>query len=268
MTNALAYTPTPTPEGGVMNFGPSRFAEFISYPHNWFRVQVLGEAMFDYNTSSVLGTCVHYCAEKVAKEEEVDQEAIEEYIASHAANDDYDPAIVRSQYVGMAEELVNAYVLRNDFLEVETTHQAEIKKGYYAGGTLDALQGTKEDCMIVDYKTYNSKTTPKTIPQNYKYQLLVYAWILKQNGYNPTRIRLAYINRNIDGGVSEKTGKPLKSYPPTVTVLTEVITDIDLDFIGGLLELAVDSVEAWKAHPELAHVIWHDPRLKEGYQAA
>jgi len=262
MTNPLIYQRTPTPEGAVMNFSPSRFSEFITHPHRWFQSQVMGVSSFDYNTSSVLGTIVHYCAEMVAKGEEVDQKMIKEYVLMHEANEDYDPDTVLSQYIGMAEELVNAYVLRNDYLEVETQHQAEIKNGYFAGGTLDAIQGSKEDCMVVDYKTYNSKTAPKTIPAHYKYQILVYAWVLLKKGYNPTRIRLVYVNRNIDGGVSDKTGKPLKSYPPTVTVITEVITSEDMDFISGLLDLAVDSIEAWKKYPELAHVIFHDPRLK------
>lgn len=261
MTNPLSYQKTPIPENAVMNFSPSQFAKFVTHPHHWFQEQVMGVSSFEYNTSSVLGTCVHYCAEMVAKGEEVDQKAIEEYIKMHKPNEDYDPDIVRSQYVGMAEELVNSYVLRNDYLEVETQHQAEIKNGYYTGGTLDAIQGSEEEQMVSDYKTYNSKTAPKTIPAHYKYQILVYAWVLKQKGYNPTRIRLIYVNRNIDGGISEKTGKPLKSYPPTVTVLTEVITQDDLDFIEGLLHLAVDSIEAWKKYPELAHVIFHDPRL-------
>lgn len=263
MTNPLDYVKTPVPEGGVMNFSPSRFAEFVNRPHAWFQEQVMGVESFDYNTSSVLGTIVHYCAEMVAKGEEVDQNAIAEYIASKEIKDDYDPSTVKEQYIPMAEELVNTYVLRANFLKVEFRQQAEIKDGYYAGGSIDAVEGTKEDCVVSDYKTYNSKTAPKAIPLHYKYQILVYAWILKQNGYNPTRIRLIYVNRNIDGGVSEKTGKPLKSYPPTTTVLTEVITQEDLDFIEGLLYLAVDSIQAWKAHPELAHVIWHDPRLKE-----
>jgi hypothetical protein len=261
MTNPLSYKRTSVPEGAVMNFSPSRFAEFITHPHRWFQSQVMDVSSFDYNTSSVLGTIVHYCAEMVAKGEEVNQKMIDEYIKMHEPKEDYDPSIVNGQYVLMAEELVNSYVLRNEYLEIEIKHQAEIKNGYYAGGTLDATQGCKEDCMVVDYKTYNSKTVPKTIPPHYKYQLLVYAWVLTKKGYNPTRIRLVYVNRNIDGGVSDKTGKPLKSYPPAVTVITEVLTAEDMDFINGLLELAVDSVEAWEKYPELAHVIWHDPRL-------
>ena len=82
------------------------------------------------------------------------------------------------------------------------------------------------------------------------------------NGYNPSRIKLVYINRNIDGGVSEKTGKPLKSYPPTVTVLVEEITNDDIEFISGLLDLCKDTVKASEKYPELCHVIWQDPRLR------
>ena len=115
--------------------------------------------------------------------------------------------------------------------------------------------------MLGDYKTYSSKTKPRTIPQHYKYQLLVYAWILAQLGWNVTRIRLIYVNRHIEGEISEKTGKRMKSYPPEVTVLTESIDKTDIDFIEGLLHLAVDSCKASEKHPELRHVIWHDPRL-------
>ena len=70
------------------------------------------------------------------------------------------------------------------------------------------------------------------------------------------------MNRNIDGGMSEKTGKPLKSYPPEVTVLVESITEEDIEFIDGLLDLCADSVLAGQEFPELLHVIWNDPRLK------
>ena len=262
MTNPLIYQPTPLPEGGVLKFSPSQFSQFIDKPHQWYRTEVLREDGFSHNTSTVIGTIVHYCAEMVSKGEEVDQKAIEEYISSLEKHEDYDPVVVRAHWVAMAERLVNDYVLEHEFLEVETQHVVEIKQKYYAGGKLDRLEGTKEDCMVVDYKSYSSKTKPKTIPQYYKYQILVYAWILYNLGYTVTRIRLVYINRHIEGEISEKTNKQMKSYPPEVTILTETITQEDIDFIGSLLDLAVDTCEASKAHPELTHVIWHDPRLK------
>ena len=261
-TTELDYVSTPLPEGGVFKFSPSSFPKFVERPHQWFREEVMGEDKFTYNTASVLGTIVHYCAEKVAKEEEVDTEEIERYISKHASNDDYDPQVVRDQYTNMAERLVNDYVLeRPAFLEIESQVHAEIKNGFYAAGTFDVIEGVKDDCMITDYKSYSSKTKPRTIPQHYKYQILVYAWILTQQGYNVNRVRLVYINRHIEGEISEKTGKRMKSYPPEVTVLTETIEQSDLDFIEGLLHLAVDSCLASDKHPELRHVIWHDPRL-------
>jgi len=258
----LDYVSTPIPEEGLFKISPSAFAKFIDKPHIWYREEVLQEDLFEYNTASVLGTIVHYCAEKVAKEAEVDVDEIERYISKWPIKEDYDPAVVRSCYRAMAERLVNDYVQdRPKFLEVETQHCVEVKDGFFAAGTIDVLEGTKEDCMLSDYKSYSSKTKPRTIPQHYKYQLLVYAWILTQLGYNINRIRLVYINRHIEGEISEKTGKQMKSYPPEVTILTETIESSDLDFIEGLLKLCVDSCLAGHNYPELLHVIWHDPRI-------
>ena len=262
MTNPLTYVPASVPEDAKFKISPSAFAKFIQAPHNWYRSEVLKEDPFSHSTSTVIGTIVHYCAEMVSKGEMVDKAAINEYIDDFDLHDDYDPAVVRHQYPMMAEELVNSYVLEHSMIEAETQHILDIGDGYYAGGTLDRLEGEKDDCMIVDYKTYHSKTKPKTIPAYYKYQLLVYSSILRNSGYNPTRIRLVYINRHIDGGISEKTGKPLKSYPPEVTTLTETITEEDFDFIEGCMELCIDSLLATEKYPELTHIIWHDNRLK------
>ncbi len=263
MTTELDYVSTPIPEDGVFKISPSAFSKFIERPHAWYREEVLKEDVFDYNTASVLGTVVHYCAQQVALNKDVDMDEIKKYIDSKDPIDDvYDPNVVREQFVAMAERLVNDYVLdRPDPLHVEEQFCAHVKDGYYAAGTADLVEGTKDDCMITDYKTYSSKTKPRAIPQHYKYQLLVYAWILTQLGYTVTRLRLVYVNRNIEGEISEKTGKRLKSYPPEVTVLTDTLEPGDLDFIEGLLKLSADSMEAVKKYPELAHVIWHDPRL-------
>ena len=252
------------PKDCRLNISPSNFANFISRRHQWYREVVLKEDGFLGSTSSVLGTLVHAIAECVSTGVDVDVEMIEKYVADNALLEDFCADTVLNNYEQMATELVNSYVVPNmdNYLEVESVHMFGLGNGIYISGKLDVLEGTKEDCCIVDYKTYSSKTTPKAIPQNYKYQLLVYAYLLKKNGYNPSRIKLVYINRNIDGGLSEKTGKPLKSYPPVVTVLVEAITDEDLDFIEGLLGLCKDTVLASEKHPELCHVIWNDPRLK------
>jgi hypothetical protein len=266
MKNPLVYQPTEIPKNCHFRISPSFFSEFVMRPHSWYRQAVLGEKSFEYNTSSILGTCVHYCADRLAKDLPVDMKVIEEYVNMHEAKEDYDPSTVLEMFVPMAETLVNDYVLpeKSTFLHSEYELVAEVTKGYAVAGTCDAIQGDLVDTVITDYKTYSSKTKPRAIPMNYRYQLLVYAWAAKKNGFNPTRIRLVYVNRPIDGGVSEKTGKPLKSYPSELTILTEQITQDDIDFIDSLLNLCVDSVEATKKHPELTHVIFHDYRLKEG----
>ena len=263
--NKLDYVPAAVPEDCLLKISPSSFASFIATPWRWYQQQILGVGKFEYSTSSVIGTIVHYCAEQVGKDLEVDEEEIEAYIAKHEDNDDYCANDVRKHWYEMAAVLINSYVNseKDSFLEVEKQVCADLGDGFYASGTLDVLEGVKEDCLLNDYKTYSSKTKPKSIPANYRYQLLVYCWILKQLGYNVTRIRLTYVNRNIDGGISEKTGKPLKSYPPEVTVLTEVVTDDDLVFIGSMLNLCKDTMLAAEKHSELRHVIFHDPRLLE-----
>jgi len=252
------------PDDCKVNISPSKFSDFVNKKHQWYREVILKEDGFLGNTSSVLGTCVHYIAECVALGKDVDVEVIEKYIDDNSHLEDYCPDTVRDNYRLMATELVNSYVIpnKNNYLEVESVHLANLGNGIYVSGKLDVLEGSKEDCCITDYKTYNSKTKPKYIPQHYKYQLLTYAYMLWKNGYNPTRIKLVYINRNIDGGISEKTGKPLKSYPPEVTELVECITTEDLEFISSLLELCKDTIVASDKHPELRHVIWNDPRLK------
>ena len=263
MSNKLDYVPATVPEDCQLKISPSSFGSFISTPWNWYRQQILGLDKFEYNTSSVIGTIVHYVAEQVATGAEVDEQEIEAYISKHEDNENYVAETVRANWYDMAAVLVNSYVLENmdNYLSAEQQVCASLGDEIYAAGTTDVLQGTKEDCMLIDYKTYSSKTKPKTIPANYRYQLLVYVWILKKLGYNVTRIRLVYVNRNIDGGLSEKTGKPLKSYPPEVTVLTEEVTTDGLEFIEGMLNLCKDTMLAVDKHPELRHVIFHDPRL-------
>lgn len=265
--NPLDYVSAAVPEGCKLKISPSSFGTFIERPWAWFREQVQGIGGFEYSTSSVIGTIVHYVAETVGSGKEVNKKHIEDYIEKHEENDDYSKEIVRLQWPQMATVLVNDYVLPNNanMLAVEMQVAAELVKGIFPAGTLDLLEGTKEDCMLVDYKSYHSKTKPKAITSLYRYQLCVYVWILRKMGYNVTRIRLVFINRNIDGGISEKTNKPLKSYPPEVTVLTESVNEEDVAFVEGHLNLCAETVEASNKYPELRHIIWHDMRAKLGY---
>ena len=262
MTHPLEYVPTAKPNPTAFVFSPSQFNKFIDKPWEWYRQIVQKLDQFEGNTASVLGTVVHYCAEQAANRERVDHTMIEDFVCSQEL-EDYDSDIVMNCYYEMADVLCKEFVLKANPLMVEGTVMAEVKNNFFVGGTADLLEGTKEDCILTDYKTYSSTTKPKVIPKYYKHQLLCYAFALRKMGYNVTRIRLVYVNRPIIGAISPKTGKQFKSYPSEVTELTEVLTEEDLAFIESMFDLAIDSLEAAKKHPELTHVIFHDNRLKE-----
>jgi len=179
-------------------------------PHEWYREQILKEGGFEGNTASVIGTLTHYIAEKVAKSEPINQVEISRYVNTFSGNEDVDTSVILASYKPMAERLVNDYVLKNMPEVVEDFVAYDFGDGVWLAGSVDAF----DNGCIIDYKTYNSKTKPKSIPMGYRYQLLIYAYIYTKLGHEVDRIRLVYVNRNIDGGISEKTNKPLKSYPP------------------------------------------------------
>jgi hypothetical protein len=65
---------------GAFGISPSNISKFFDKPHEWYREQVLGEEGFTGSTASVLGTCVHFCAEEYAKTGKVDVDSIYKYI--------------------------------------------------------------------------------------------------------------------------------------------------------------------------------------------
>lgn len=250
---------------GTHRISPSQFSDFVSAPHRWYRKQVLGLDKFEGNTASVRGTAIHVCCEFAALGKPLTHKMICDWIDELDYNEDLDKEEVKATYQAMANLIVNEYVLQHSFLEVEHDLSHWANPRLKVSGQLDRLEGTLEDTMIVDYKSYGSTTKPKYIPQNYKYQLLVYAYLAEKNGYNPTRMRLVYVSKEVDKrSISEKTGKPIgKIYPPEVTVLTETITEEDMTFIKSMIKLCEEKLKATNDYPELTHVIWHDMRLKD-----
>jgi hypothetical protein len=243
---------------GVFKISPSSFSRFMDRPHEWYREQVLGEGTFMGNTATVIGTLVHYVAEKVAKKEAVNHEEIAKYLSTFSDNEDVDLDEVKTAYKPMAEKLVNDYILKNMPEIAEDFVALDFGDGVWIAGSVDAF----DNGCVIDYKTYNSKTKPRSIPMGYRYQLLTYAYVYHRLGYEVDRIRLVYVNKSIDGGISEKTGKPLKSYPPEVTVLTETIGKDDFEFIESVLTLCKETYLKAKEDPSLVHLLYRDMRLK------
>lgn len=245
---------------GVFRISPSSFNSFMVTPHIWYRTQVLKdeEFIFKGSTASVLGTVVHYCAECAAKYKKPDIEEIERYTDTFKYNKDVDLIEVGKQYKDMANTLITEYVGRQVFKEVETYLKYDLGDGVWVAGSVDAITNGS----IIDYKTYNSKAKPRAIPSHYLYQLLIYAFLAKKSGIDITHVTLVYINRNIVGGISEKTGKPLKSYPPEVTKISRAVTEEDMEWIENLLMLCKRTYVTAQNHLKLVPLLYRDLRLE------
>jgi len=141
--------------------------------------------------------------------------------------------------------------------------KAEVIPGYWASGSIDAIKGLNNGSgMIIDYKTTSDKTVKQYIPMHYKYQLLTYAWICKQNNMPIDRISIIWVTNNDINRISEVTGKPMKDYPAQAVQIIEQVTEADYQFIESILTMIASTVAASKAHPELTWLLFKDPRLR------
>ena len=244
---------------GAFRISPSSVAKFNDKKWEWYQENILGNKQFLGNTASVLGTCVHRVAESYIQLGKVDKSEIYAYIDSMKDNPDVDRDYVASQFGPMGEALI-------DYLRVfgipersEETIITELEGGVYVGGTADAVIGD----TLIDFKT-TSKTSIEEgyIPNNYKWQLLTYAYIYRKLGVDINRVRIVWITNNIVGRISEKTGKPLKDYPAQVIPCTHCITDEDMKFIEDYLKLIAETYLASKKYPELTYLLYSDYRLK------
>jgi len=130
---------------GAFRISASSFSTFVSRPWQYYKENVLGLGGFNGNTSSVIGSVVHFCAEQKAQGKEPDINEINQYIENQSDNIDVDKSIVADNWKPMAMELVNSYVLPsiNQYTTVEEFVTYDLGDGIYAGGSIDAIQGEK-----------------------------------------------------------------------------------------------------------------------------
>ena len=247
----------------------SQVSKFFDKTSQWYRENLMGESGFAGNTSSELGNCVHAAAHMYIETKEVDYAQIDEYINN--LGPDIDKSHIKAQYPQMVAALL-PFIERHTPAEAEKFVFHELAPGIVAGGSIDAVLGrmvkvkdtfTYPDVVtLMDWKTTSAKTAPTTFSRNYWFQQMVYAWVLKQQGIDVRFIKLIYINQAEVGRISEKTGKALKDYPSVVSVVTEEVTDENLELIGSCLQLVAESVQTWYDQPELRHLLAQDLRLK------
>lgn len=244
----------------VFKISPSQLSKFLDKTSEWYREHVLDEeAAFQGNTNSVLGTCVHGIA--AMYKDGISEDAVEPAVNAYLdtiKDPDIDKAYICNQYATMASTLINQYVCTVGG-ESEPFISAEVIPGVYAGGSVDLLFPDE----IVDYKTTGSLSAPTSVRREYYFQQMSYVWIAKKLGYHIDKFSLIFVTTNEVGRVSEKTGKPMKDYPTTVTKLTHHVTGEDLAIIENVLNLVAESVLAFNKTPEIRHLLAQDQRLKE-----
>ena len=258
MKDYFTYNIESTIPDNAIRISPSQLSKFFDSTSQWYRETLLGEAGFLGSTASELGNCVHAAAAMTFDTGHVDMQQIRDYISS-ISNPEVDKSAILDQLPHMIP-LISSYVLNNRPSTSEEFLAFELKPNIYVAGTLDAYSNNG---ILTDYKTTSSKTTPTTIPRSYYFQLMTYAWLLRKHNRTITQLRLVYITRYIDGGISEKTARPLKSYPAELHTINHLITDEDWQLIDGCLSVIADSIQLWQTHPEYRHILAQDNRLRQ-----
>jgi len=232
---------------------PSQIASFFDYPSVWYKQEVLGEKQFKGNTATVLGTTVHYVAEKYAEaimtKQPLDVDALELEITKDLEeldNSDVDKEEVLSLYQMMSEELINQYLSSNTPTQIEYQTVAEVGEGIYVGGSVD----NRTNGTITDYKSATTKPRTEKIAWNHFIQLMAYAWSDKQKGILTERIRIVYVVR------------PTKTLPVRVFTVTQQITAKDWKAIEDVLTIISDTMLLVKEKPELAYLLFKSMSLK------
>ena len=243
----------------AIRISPSQLSKFFDSTSNWYRSTLLQEPEDIQNRTPIeLGNCVHAAAAMTFDTGTVDMQQIHTYISS-ITNPDVDKSAIFEQLPHMIP-LISNYVRTNKPSTSEEFLSFELKPNIFVAGTLDAYSNNG---ILTDYKTTGAKSPPTTFPRSYYFQLMTYAWLLRKHNRPITQLRLVYVTRFIDGGISDKTGKPLKSYPAELHTLNHMISDDDWSLIDGCLSVIADSIQLWITRPELRHILAQDNRLRQ-----
>jgi len=286
MSNKLNYDYIePGTESNLENL-PSTFrinassiGNFFDHTPAWYQEKFNNVKAFSGSQASVLGTSLHRLAELYSIHGTIsaeDRDEIYEYMDLQAC-DDIDPNQIRTDIRPMWEQL-KLHLQSNPSSLNEPFIYHQLATNLIVGGSIDSLidltdPGATYESLadlpqshqykIVDYKSTSAKSPITRWSKSYKFQQLVYAWVLAQQGINVTQIELLFITKQQGGEISTKSGKPLKLYPSTTYQLTEPVTPDDLTFIGQIIELISDSVQLFNNQPELQSVIAQDNRWKQ-----
>jgi len=260
------HTKVEIPEGSF-GISPSGIGRFFSNPVSWCNTNLRGGELIT-TTSMVLGTTVHEIIDQYLKgnlDTSEKRDVMNEFVETFVDNEskrllDLDTGVILGNYKPMSEAAING-IISNGMLggDSEVSMALEVADSFYLRGTSDYIYG---DC-IVDWKTTSLMSAPKDINFGYLIQSLAYAKMANNNGYTIDRIAIGYITRNNVGRISDKTNKPMRDYPSTLTMRYHQITQEDWELLDDAIQLIVESVKLVKEHPEYMHIVFKSMGLKQ-----
>lgn len=252
------------PEGKI-KISPSMISQFFTDKALWYHKTILQDTANYPNYFTVLGTAIHRIAEQFIKTSEIDYQEVYDYLDAIEIYDTTNPsdiepiseeekARLRIQIKPMSEALLGHMQYYGTPTISEMTLVEQVSNNVYLAGTVDAILGN----TLIDFKTTSAKTPKTYIPDNYKWQLLTYAWLCRKNNIDIQKVAILWITQADVNRVSEKTGKKLKDYPATCALIEYIITEQDMAIIEKALNLISQTCEVSLKQPQLTPLLFSD----------
>lgn len=245
------------PSDCTFAISPSSIGKFFQYPRIWYEENILQSTQQYPTTAMLTGTICHYIYEHVAKDrkKKFDEDLLEKRLIDYVdtlpsdvkANIDINQIMI--DVYSVAQNVVNKYILPHDKVckGVEKSLCSKVLDDIYVAGTVDRIDG---DC-VVDFKTVSKKPVEGSqIPFNYLIQLLSYAYMLRQHGYEINRIRIVW-------GIL-----PTKTIGARVMETTQEIDFTHEKLIKDTLQLIAETVIKAREDPSLIHLLFKSMDLK------
>lgn len=246
------------PPGGF-KISPSSVSDFFDNKFDWYNENLSGAPKrFTGNNGSIGGTCVHAAAEVVANSlitgipYDNDQlvNAIEDYIESTGSDPSINVNLISSLWKPMAEQLIDAFVIKANTIATEQYLSHEIAPGVFVGGTYDAITSTepnddlynpKGSLTVRDYKT--AKTKPSTFSKKYTLQAYCYAYMLAQQGIKISEVELCFVVQ------------ATQTLPIRTVRMVKPFDDYAYNKIEAILKHIAEAVTTWKEYPDTRHLL-------------
>ena len=238
---------------GKVRISPSSIYGLFDNPAKWYKSTILGQKD-PINENLVIGTMIHSRIEDFYNGNEVDTDKefdyLQQFVRLPEINEWNIGEVIHHTWKAV-EEFLKSETKKPDSMEQSLIYEPISNPDVFIGGTYDYLIGD----TIGDYKTCT--TLPKAISSHHKLQVLLYAWMLRQQGKVVNNIEITYISKWKAGTISPKTKNVIGSKKPEVIVIKEQIKEEDISFILDQVKNLGRRISMCKEDPSLVDVLFY-----------